>query len=318
MKWINPGVMTVFHSATGTQLIKQTSDITSTGYAIAGDDNVGVSKLVLNIPETEELWVSFDVCRLHYNTANGYGGCFGLIDTDGLQLPFIEWSFNGSTTPFKVSKATDAYWWKNSYETYGQQKYKKILYSSDKDALISDKKPHNIELHVKCGENGRIDLWVDTKLFLSYRSPSEFNGKITKFIIKADTFSYWTTSSFILQDTSRIGLEKFKKLTIDPDTEQNMPQGSTTTYKLSGLSDATEFSDITSVCAVLQATSRDANISTGTFSLDGNEIGMIDVSDSSGKAYEIAHSETNSTTGKSWTVADIEEKTLSFKVNGAE
>ena len=96
-----------------------------------------------------------------------------------------------------------------------------------------------------------------------------------------------------------------------------MPQGSTTTYTLSGLSDATEFSDITSFCAVLQATSRDANISTGTFSLEGADVGTIDVSDSSGKAYEIAYAETNSMTGKPWTRDDIEGKTLSFKVNGA-
>ena len=95
-----------------------------------------------------------------------------------------------------------------------------------------------------------------------------------------------------------------------------MPMGSTTTYKLSGLSDATEFSDITSVCAILQATSRDANITTGTYSINGADVGTIDVSDSSGKAYEIAHSEINSVTGKSWVRDDIEGKTLSFTVNG--
>ena len=178
----------------------------------------------------------------------------------------------------------------------------------------------NLEIHIKTGENGRIDIWKDTKLNTSYRSPSAFNGTINMVEIRGGVYYQGAElcfAHFILQDTRRIGLEKFKKLTIDPDTEQNMPQGSTTTYKLSGLSDATEFSDITSVCAVLQATSRDANISTGTFSLEGADVGTIDVSDSSGKAYEIAHAETNSLTGKPWTRDDIEGKTLSFKVNGA-
>ena len=97
-----------------------------------------------------------------------------------------------------------------------------------------------------------------------------------------------------------------------------MPQGSTTTYTLSGLADSSEYSDITGVVAVLQATSRDANISTGTYTLNGAEIGTIDVSDSSGKAYETAHVETNSVTGLPFTRDDIEGKTLSFTVNGAE
>ena len=97
-----------------------------------------------------------------------------------------------------------------------------------------------------------------------------------------------------------------------------MPQGSTTTYTLSGLTDSSEYSDITGVVAVLQATSRDANISTGTYTLNGAQIGTIDVSDSSGRAYETAHAETNNVTGLPFTRDDIEGQTLSFTVNGAE
>ena len=243
----------------------------------------------LKEPSSKEIWVSFDV---YYIYRSDFYVSFGD------NLPYFYIDSNGYM------------YVKNKKET---------LYVTQDNIGDNTHKKMNIEIHLKTGEEGRIDAWKDTKLIFSYRSPTSFPDIVIPCVQfkRPGNFSSAAFAHFILQDTRRIGLEKFKKLTIDPDTEQNMPQGSTTTYKLSGLSDATEFSDITSVCAVLQATSRDTNISTGTFSLEGADVGTVDVSDSSGKAYEIAYAETNSLTGKPWTRDDIEGKTLSFKVNGA-
>lgn len=297
MKWLNPGLHSLFDSYAGEDT-KEDSEFDS-GMSFTTSKN-----FFKTLPDNiQEIWVSFDFKFTAYsvggmNTAYGSSWYFLNDANDTIVQLFLPNQY--------------------VFQMLVLDKDKKTLYTTEATKDFSVK--HNIEIHIKTGENGRIDVWIDTKLWFSYRTPSNFIGNIKKFGLKQfdgvwnPTIKY---SSFILQDTRRIGLEKFKKLTIDPDTEQNMPQGSTTTYKLSGLSDATEFSDITSVCAVLQATSRDANISTGTFSLEGADVGTIDVSDSSGKAYEIAHAETNSLTGKPWTRDDIEGKTLSFKVNGA-
>lgn len=305
MKWINPGALSLFDLyAKVTQFtskdtdkdVKEALELLQTDYCIGGKYPTSSYFIKNYLPENcTEIWFSFDCVQTgRDDTSASIGISFG--DS----LPHISIEKNGAISILSSSN--------------------KVIYDNVSiNPWYGIKR--NIEIHLKTGENGRIDLWGDTKLIMSYRSPSDFVGIIPQIKVNGGVQYYVANiyfAHFIIQDTRRIGLEKFKKLTIDPDTEQDMPQGSTTTYKLSGLSDATEFSDITSVCAVLQATSRDANISTGTFSLEGADVGTIDVSDSSGKAYEIAHSETNSTTGKSWTAADIEGKTLSFKVNGAE
>lgn len=314
MKWLNVGTAEGFDKTQCAKTLVNAS-YTNTGHRIDTTDSNGRIYLEKSFDETKEVWVSFDVYRDRAFSTTGRYVVFGFVTkATRSNTPLIICATADTSSDFKVATITSEYDFDNGVVDSNRVK---ILYDPQKNVNMMNG-IHNIEIHMKCGEEGRIDMWIDTKLFFSFRSPSLFPETVSRFIMKTDTLQYWSPSSFILQDTRRIGLEKFKKLIIDPATEQNMPQGSTTTYKLSGLSDATEYSDITSVCAVLQATSRDTNITAGTFSLDGNEIGTIDVSDSSGRAYEIAHSETNSTTGKSWTAADIEGKTLSFKVNGAE
>lgn len=176
-----------------------------------------------------------------------------------------------------------------------------------------------LEIHIKTGDDGRIDVWENNALLCSYRSPSEITGDLQNLnIIGAGINSnvYLMLHSLIAQDTARIGLERFKKLEVSPSTDQTMPQNSTTTFKLSGLSDATEFSDITSIVPVIHTTSKDANITEGTFSIEGATIGTVDISDSSGKAIASTNSTINSVTNAPWTRDNIEGKTLSFKVNG--
>ena len=304
LKYINPGILDAFNFYDNAYQTNATSnnDAAAASKAMQADYFVGLISVggsyirLTALPENcTELWFSFDMSQAGRNDT----GAEFIVKFSDNTLPYIHFDKSGAVAICSSSGAV-LYAKTTVQPWYGVNK--------------------NIEIHIKTGENGRIDIWKDTKLNTSYRSPSDFNGTINMVEIRGGV-DYGVAAlyfaHFILQDTRRIGLEKFKKLTIDPDTEQNMPQGSTTTYKLSGLSDATEFSDITSVCALLQATSRDANISTGTFSIEGADVGTIDVSDSSGKAYELTHVELNSLTGKPWTRDDIEGKTLSFKVNGA-
>ena len=197
-----------------------------------------------------------------------------------------------------------------------------VLYDPGKVVSFPSNGYCNIEMHMKTGVNGRIDLWVDHKLLFSFRSPSLFNGgDITGFCFWGNNRDYDAQqyiSSIIIQDTRRIGYEKFVKLNIDPSAEQNIPLGGVIPYTLGGLDNAEEYTDITSICAVLQATSRDANINTGVFSLGGSNIGSVDVSDSSGRAYVQAFSEVNNNTGEPWKVEEIQGQTMEFAVNGAE
>lgn len=311
MKWVNIGDVEEFDIYSNFTTVKDTEmkySNTSRGIQ-AGSSGLLIHKLP---EEITEAWVSFDIAL----KSNVYSVYYKYYSTLG---------FNGDNAEQTTNIPSCCLCWIGDFQAQPKVGLGKrnaeatIIYDPEVTWDFSDKKPHNIEIHVKTGSEGRIDVWFDHKLSFSYRSPSDFSSNMQYFKIRWPTYGNTTYfSSFILQDTRRIGYEKFVKLNIDPATEQNMPQGSTTTYTLSGLEDSSEYSDITGVVAVLQATSRDANISTGTYTLNGADIGTIDVSDSSGKAYETAHAETNSVTGLPFTRDDIEGKTLSFTVNGAE
>ena len=298
MKWVNIGDVEEFNLFSKAVTIKNAdTQYTNTGNYVKVNDGY----IQRSFEDKNEVWVSFDLCLLEIQY---YRMTMGFLGSDS-NLPLLYGAFDRTTVNFKVIKGTDT---------------ESILYNPLRSFDFSDSKKHNIEIHMAVGDKGRIDVWFDHKLMFSYRSPSDFQGTINSFYYQHTSLPQGDValSSFILQDTRRIGYEKFVKLNIDPATEQNMPQGSTTTYTLSGLVDSSEYSDITGVVAVLQATSRDANISTGTYTLNGAKIGTIDVSDSSGRAYETAHAETNNVTGLPFTRDDIEGQTLSFTVNGAE
>lgn len=310
MKWVNIGDVEEFDLYSNFITVKDNEmKYSNTSRGIAALYGLLIHKLP---EEITEAWVSFDIAlkssvgsyTYNYFSTLGFNGD-NAEQTTNIPNCCLCWIGDFQATP-KVGLGET-----NRGAT--------IIYDPEVTWDFSDKKPHNIEIHVKTGSKGRIDVWFDHKLSFSYRSPSDFSSNIQYFKIKWSNYGTTTYfSSFILQDTRRIGYEKFVKLNIDPATEQNMPQGSTTTYTLSGLADSSEYSDITGVVAVLQATSRDANISTGTYTLNGAKIGTIDVTDSSGRAYETAHAETNSVTGLPFTRDDIEGQTLSFTVNGAE
>lgn len=307
MKWVNIGDVEEFDYHTDAwETIK--SNTSNTGKAL---HNYKARKGTIRkhlTESVEEVWVSFDIKVLNDIKAGVGVVRIGFTDINGDNV-YLLCTDSMKTPYFTVCKSSHTSSDFQDTEVYNP------------DITLDFREMSNIELHIKSGESAsRIDVWVNHKLKFSYRAPDLITASIKKFFISfAGSYPPEVElSSFILQDTRRIGYEKFVKLNIDPATEQNMPQGSTTTYTLSGLTDSSEYSDITGVVAVLQATSRDANISTGTYTLNGAKIGTIDVSDSSGRAYETTHAETNSVTGLPFTRDDIEGQTLSFTVNGAE
>lgn len=311
MKWVNTGDVEEFDLySTFTTVKDNEMKYSNTARCImTGSSGLLIHKLP---EEITEAWVSFDVAIPS-----------GILQPNALALSSFGFDKDNSESVASIPCCLMQYGGEfiiHPKVGLGTKDYKgQVIYDPEVTWDFSDKKPHNIEIHVKTGSRGRIDVWFDHKLSFSYRSPSDFSFNIQYLKIRhANYLRPFYFSSFILQDTRRIGYEKFVKLNIDPATEQNMPQGSTTNYTLSGLVDSSEYSDITGVVVVLQATSRDANISTGTYTLNGAQIGTIDVSDSSGRAYETAHAETNNVTSLPFTRDDIEGKTLSFTVNGAE
>ncbi len=308
MKWVNVGTHVEWDIYSNVETEVNNTKGTETGFDILASSNNKSYLLKKLDEEIDECWLSFNIRNYQGSMYPFYAGFDSTVGSN--TIPLVCFSKGTQSHSISIGIVNEG--------SFGYEYLKQLIYTPDKTTDMSDNKIHNVEIHLKTGTNGRIDLWFDHKLICSYRSPTTFaDMKISyaKFLI--GNYSYTQFSSFIIQDTRRIGYEKFVKLNIDPDTEQNMPQGSTTNFTLSGLSDSAEYSDITGVCAVLQATSRDANITTGTYTLDGADVGTIDVSDSSGQAYETAYAETNNVTGLPWTRDDIEGKTLSFTVNGA-
>lgn len=296
MRWQNIGFVEGFDSYNNAVTEKNMGSKQDTDVAIQCKDG-WIRK---NFKACSEAWVSLNMSACHISDMILQ---FITSDNDG---PIVR-GFGGSS----------AEWYPRIRTAKGNQ----VLYDPEKVVSFPSNGYCNIEMHMKTGVNGRIDLWVDHKLLFSFRSPSLFNGgDITGFYLWGD--SYYNTqryiSSIIIQDTRRIGYEKFVKLNIDPSAEQHIPLGGVIPYTLSGLDNAEEYTDITSICAVLQATSRDANINTGMFSLGGSNIGSVDVSDSSGRAYVQAFSEVNNNTGEPWKVEEIQGQIMEFAVNGAE
>ena len=302
MKYLNPGYAVLFTSCSAVQ---------GTDAAYNSKFDTGV---YLNIKDTfikqkvdavKECWFSYD---LYANTPGG--GTYSL----NLALGSLMDANSAEVVSVRADSVDNVL---APYIMVGSTK----VYTSDSAFIIT--KTTNIELHFRIGDaDGRVDMWVDNKLFMSYRHPTQFASLSMQYVYVSQTNSQYGqtcayVSAFIYQDTRRIGMEKFKMLTIDPATEQSMPQGSTTNFKVSGLPEDTEYSDITGFGVVLQPTSRDANITQGTFSLNGATIGTVDVSSSSGGDFVQAYNTSNTMTGKVFTRDDIEGKTLSLTVNGA-
>lgn len=309
MKYLNPGYAVLFTSCGAVQ---------GTDAAYKSKFDIGVYLNIKNkfikqkVDAVQECWFSYDL----YADAGGYTTpltsnlTFGSLK-DANSADVVSVRADNVTVTDKGSGVV------TPYIMVGSTK----VYTSESTFIIT--KTTNIELHFRIGDaDGRVDMWVDNKLFMSYRHPTQFASLSMQYVYLAQTSSNYDpasayVSSFIYQDTRRIGMEKFKMLTIDPATEQSIPQGSTTNFNVSGLPEDTEYSDITGFGVVLQPTSRDANITQGTFSLNGATIGTVDVSSSSGGDFVQAYNAYNTLTGKAFTRDDIEGKTLSLTVNGA-
>lgn len=301
MKYLNPGYVVLFTNCDAVQgTDTKYKNMFNTGEYV---DMTG-AHIKQKVDSVKECWFSYD----YYNKTDTAITDFtfgSLLDANGNEVVSVKAAhFLRAITPYVMVGSTQ-------------------VYTSDNLFTITSDAVTNIEIHFRIGDaDGRVDMWVDNKLFFSYRHPTQFASLSMQYVNITQTFSQYTqthsyVSSFIYQDTRRIGLEKFKMLTIDPSTEQSMPQGSTTNFKVTGIPENTEYSDITGFGVVLQPTSRDANITNGTFSLNGTSLGTVDVSSSSGRDFVQVYATSNTLTGKAFTRDDIEGKTLSLTVNGA-
>lgn len=303
MRVVNPGFLEWFKVYTGkSTFASDDKNITNTGYFLS----IKGSYVKYDFPtQVGEVWVSFDIV-----ITNG-----GIRGYNMFQLALVT---DDKYILLKAVNSEGVLDKKILYLKLFDKTGNNLLYDPQIILDASDGKKHNIEIHQKTGEKSRIDLWFDHKLKWSYRDPSVITGKIYRLYL--ESYGAYAPdiylSSIIIQDTGRIGMERFVRLDTDKPTEQQFLAGTSTDFVLSNYPEGAEYEDITGVCVAFQGTSRDSAITEGKFTLDGADLGTIDVSDSSGRAWELTNAEVNSKTGGKWRREDIEGKTLSFLVGG--
>ena len=180
MRWLNTGFVEGFVAHIGGKTVKSTDrNITETGTYIS----VSKDYIQKNIEATNEIWFSFDMAL------KGIYEGYGEIYLGCTNLPHLRCSGN----------------WVAMFKVYDEKN--NVLYNPQISFDFSDGKKHNIELHIKTGDTGRLDVWFDHKLMFSYRSPSAFTNPISFIQCGANGGTLSPTlslSSFILQDTRRI------------------------------------------------------------------------------------------------------------------
>lgn len=309
MRYVNPGFIELFDYYTGGVTTESTN--LSTNYFINNDEAEVTYRKILDNP-TYEVWVQMNLYAERITPLNRFLYLGYLNQSESIDSNISKGNLPGLIF---ISSSNKRIWTIKVARGFNSNN---ILYNPGLVLDCSDSNFHNIEFHMKTSEEGagRIDLWIDHKLALSYRSPSQFPGKLATLSINCDIAILLQIYSIILQDTGRIGMERFVRLDTDKPTEQQFLAGASTDFVLSNYPEGAEYEDITGVSIAFQGTSRDSAITEGKFSLNGANIGTIDVSDSSGKAWEVATAGVNSNTGEKWRREDIEGKTLTFLVGG--
>lgn len=307
MKYVNPGFAELCSEQGPFKTVEDVSNAQSlTGLGILRQSG-GIIEWRIDCGEASgELWASLD-----YYVRSGVSGWayfnFFFYGEDGKRIAtFGDISTNGSD-PANMLHAV--LWDSNS----------KSLYTHGTNI------PHksvrkNLELHIRTGEDGVFDVWVDRKLLFSFPA-AVFSGKVQGFGMGiGGSGSVYPpevlVSSIILQDTGRIGMEKLCMLTASPAGEQTLEAGSAASFVLGGLDGIPEDTEITGMGVVLQATSRDDSITRGTFALEGSVLGTVDATDASETACEQVFALAHPATGKPFTKEEIEGKTLTLAVDG--
>lgn len=307
MKYVNPGIAELCSEQSLFQTVENVSNAQSlTGFGILRQSR-GIIEWRIDCGEASgELWASLD-----YYVRSGDSGWtyfnFFFYGEDGKRIATLgDISANGSD-PTNMLHAV--LWDKDS----------KSLYAHGTN-ILHKRVRKNLELHIRTGEDGVFDVWVDRKLLFSFPA-AVFSGKVQGFGmgIGGKYYDYSPevlVSSIILQDTGRIGMEKLCMLTASPAGEQTLEAGSAASFVLGGLDGIPEDTEITGMGVVLQATSRDDSITRGTFALEGSVLGTVDATDASGTAYEQVFALAHPATGKPFTKEEIEGKTLTLAVDG--
>ena len=306
MKYVNPGIAELCSDQSLFQTVENVSNAQSlTGLGILRQSG-GIIEWRIDCGEASgELWASLD-----YYVRSGMSGWayfnFFFYGEDGKRIVTFGGISSSGSDPSNVFRAT--LWDKDS----------KSLYTHGTN-IPHNSVRKNLELHIRTGEDGVFDVWVDRKLLFSFPA-AVFSGKVQGFGMEIGGKGYDSpevlVSSIILQDTGRIGMEKLCMLTASPAGEQTLEAGSAASFVLGGLDGIPEDTEITGMGVVLQATSRDDSITRGTFALEGSVLGTVDATDASGTAYEQVFAPAHPATGKPFTKEEIEGKTLTLAVDG--
>ena len=139
MKWLNPGIAELFDS--GYQGVTVKSDIAPTGFYTVFEKPT--RSLYKNI-SASEFWFSYDFkLTVGWSDVNDtFINFLRILDSSDTKVLSVMPSKKEDGVHLDVSDKTDT-----------------LLYTSDKTFLSTvDGIWHNIEFHVKTGENGRIDM----------------------------------------------------------------------------------------------------------------------------------------------------------------
>lgn len=302
MKYINPGI---FDSTIVSSNMKQLTALSSTRgktpYGIT--QHTSFRKYSFTIPfasAVSEVWASLD--------------CYGYSSGNNTNV-YTYYYFNDASgnNICKIGRiAPDT--------SVSAQTWKPILYDSSNTALYTPSEQiqmyetkNHFEFHVKTGTGGGVDVWINNTLVYSFNTDS-LSGSIGQFGgYHGDNTNYQQVnyySSFIIQDTGRIGQEEFKLLSINPSSAQTINAGSSASFTVSGLDDFSANNAIKSFGVITKSTNSDSNITTGTVTLDGNSVGTLDLSSSVTDDLQFCSNLAN------YSKTDINNKTLVLSVNG--
>ena len=301
MKYVNPGILDSTIIASNMKQLSGASTVyTKTTYGIKQNVSNVYSFTIPFASAVSEVWVSFD----SYGYNSGYSGYaykyYYFNDTSGNNICKIG----------RISANND-----------NTNKWKPILYNSSGTALYTPSNSiytyntlNHFEFHVKTGTGGIVEVFVNNTLVYSF-STDALSGSIGQFGGYHGNNNYPPIdyySSFIIQDTGRIGLEEFKMLTTSPSSAQTIEAGGSQSFTVTGLSDFNTKNEITSFGVITKSTNSDTTITQGTATLEGDVIGTIDLSSS------VANNLMFAAKIAPFARDDINGKTVTLSVNGGD
>ena len=299
MKYINPGILdSTIISSNMKQLTALSSTRGKTTYGITQNLSDYYGFKIPFASAVSEVWVSFDAYEYNSGYANYAYKYYYFNDTSGNNICKIG----------RISYSNDnpRYWKPILYDGSNT-----VLYTPEDSVFMNEKLTH-FEFHVKTGTGGIVEVFANDELVYAFNIDS-LSGSIKAFGGYHGNNNYPPVdyySSFIIQDTRRIGREEFKLLTTSPASAQTINAGGSASFTVSGLNDFSANNLIKSFGVITKSTNSDSDITTGTLTFDGNTIGTVNLSSSATDDLQFCSNLAN------YSKTDIDNKTLTLSVNG--